>query len=105
MYVTKLRKYAYILSLLLMLPGLVSLFTQGLNLGIDFTGGSLIHVQFEKQVKMEQIRTVLGQYDIDRGAPIQQAGNNEYIIRTPILTEQQSDQLIQRFRNQLGDLD
>lgn len=105
MNVTKLRRYAYILSLLLMLPGLVSLFTQGLNLGIDFTGGSLIHVQFEKQVKMEQIRTVLDQYEIDRGVPIQQAGNNEYIIRTPILTEQQSDKLMQGFRDQLGELD
>ena len=105
MYVTKLRKYAYILSLLLMLPGLVSLFTQGLNLGVDFTGGSLIHVQFEKQVKMEQIRTVLGQYDIDKGVPIQQAGNNEYIIRTPILSEQQSNQLVQSFRDKLGDLE
>lgn len=105
MYVTKLRKYAYILSLLLMLPGLVSLFTQGLNLGIDFTGGSLIHVQFEKQVKMDQIRTVLGEYDIDKGVPIQQAGNNEYIIRTPILSEQQSNQLMQDFRNKLGDLE
>ena len=38
MYVTKIRKYTYILSLLLILPGLVSLFIQGLNLGVDFTG-------------------------------------------------------------------
>ncbi|MGI6514120.1 MAG: protein translocase subunit SecF [Syntrophomonadaceae bacterium] len=105
MYVTKLRKYAYLISLLLILPGLVSLFIQGLNLGIDFTGGSLIHVQFEKPVKMEQIRNVLGQYEIDRGVPIQQAGNNEYIIRTPILTEQQSSQLVQGFRDHLGNLD
>jgi preprotein translocase subunit SecF len=37
--------------------------------------------------------------------PIQQAGNNEYIIRTPILTEQQSSQLVQGFRDHLGNLD
>jgi len=32
------RKIWYIISLLVILPGLVSLALQGLNLGIDFTG-------------------------------------------------------------------
>ncbi|MGI6550248.1 MAG: protein translocase subunit SecF [Syntrophomonadales bacterium] len=104
MYVTKIRKYTYILSLLLILPGLVSLFVQGLNLGVDFTGGSLIHVRFENRVEMAQLRTVLGQHDIDKGVPVQSAGDNEFIIRTPILSEQQSGQLIQGFRDQVGEL-
>ncbi len=100
----KIRKYVYILSLLILLPGVVSLFYQGLNLGIDFTGGSLIHLKFEDQVKTEQIRSVLGQYDIDEGTPIQQAGNNEFIIRTAILSDQQSNQLIQGLSDELGEM-
>lgn len=105
MYVTKIRKYTYILSLLIMLPGLVSLFTQGLNLGIDFTGGSLLHVRFEKQVKMEQVRSVLDQYDIGKGLPVQQAGNNEYIIRTHVLSEEEGDKLVQGFSDNLGQME
>jgi preprotein translocase subunit SecF len=39
------RKIWYAISLVLIIPGLVALFTRGLRLGIDFTGGSLMEVQ------------------------------------------------------------
>ncbi len=102
MYVTKIRKYVYILSLLIILPGIVSLFYQGLNLGIDFTGGSLLHIKFEKNVALEQVRTILDDCDVGKGLPVQQAGNNEFIIRTHVLSQQESDKLMQGFRDQLG---
>ena len=40
---------ALIFSTLLVLGSLVSLFTKGLNLGLDFTGGTVIEVQFQQQ--------------------------------------------------------
>jgi preprotein translocase subunit SecF len=39
------RKIWYAISLLIIVPGLISLFTNGLRLGIDFKGGSLLEVQ------------------------------------------------------------
>ena len=44
------RKIWYIFSLLLIIPGLISIFVQGFNLGIDFTGGTIVELQFAKPV-------------------------------------------------------
>ena len=55
----KARKYAYIFSGTLILIGLVSLFTKGLNFGVDFTGGRTYVVRFDKNVNTEAIRKSL----------------------------------------------
>ena len=54
-----LRKPAMTLSAVLMLISLFSLFTLKLNLGIDFTGGSLIEVGYQQAVELQPIRNVL----------------------------------------------
>ena len=50
MNLIKLRKYWYILSLLVIVPGLISLGIRHMNFGIDFTGGSLLQIQFSQPV-------------------------------------------------------
>jgi len=40
--------FAIVFSGIMMLVSLISLFTQWLNLGVDFTGGTLIEVSYEK---------------------------------------------------------
>ncbi len=63
------RKYAYIFSGTLILIGLVSLFTRGLNFGVDFTGGRTYVVRFDQNVKTEPIRKDLTKL-FDNQAPI-----------------------------------
>ena len=53
------RKKAYILSGLLITISLVSLFTRGLNFGVDFTGGRTYVIRFDKDVNTEAIRKAL----------------------------------------------
>ncbi len=55
----KLRYYAYVISLVLLLLSLIALFYRGLNLGLDFTGGSVLEVRFEKPVKVGEVRRIL----------------------------------------------
>jgi preprotein translocase subunit SecF len=55
----RLRKPAMILSGALMLLSLISLFTIKLNVGIDFTGGSIIEVGYPQAVELEPIRNAL----------------------------------------------
>jgi SecD/SecF fusion protein len=49
------RKYFYIVSGVILLAGIVSLFVRGLNPGIDFTGGRTFVVRFDKPVITEDI--------------------------------------------------
>jgi preprotein translocase subunit SecF len=54
-----LRKVAMSISLAMILVSIISLFINGLNVGIDFTGGSVIEVGYEKSVDLQPIREVL----------------------------------------------
>ena len=56
----RLRKPAIIVSVALLLISMISLFTLKLNVGIDFTGGSIIEVGYQQAVELEPIRNVLG---------------------------------------------
>ncbi len=53
------RKAAMILSLILVLGSIVSLAVRGLNFGIDFTGGTLIEVNYSGDVQLDDVRTAL----------------------------------------------
>ncbi len=55
------RKYWYIISILLLLPGVVALLLFRLNLGIDFTGGTIWELEFEESITTEQVRAVLAE--------------------------------------------
>jgi len=55
----RLRKPAMVLSGVLMLLSIFSLFTLKLNVGIDFTGGSIIEVGYQQAVELEPIRNAL----------------------------------------------
>ena len=54
-----LRKPAMLLSVVLMLASVISLVTLKLNVGIDFTGGSIIEVGYQQSVELEPIRGAL----------------------------------------------
>ncbi|RLD81913.1 MAG: protein translocase subunit SecDF, partial [Bacteroidetes bacterium] len=62
------RKKAYILSAVIIIAGVASLFTKGLNPGIDFSGGRTFIVRFDQPVSTGDIRTALT-LEFDNNAP------------------------------------
>lgn len=60
---------------------------QGLNLGIDFTGGTLMEFTFDQQVTTGQVREVLAEFDLDKKSVIQNTGENGILIRTISLNQ------------------
>jgi len=53
------RKVWYTLSAVLMVASVVSFFTRGLNLGIDFTGGVSAHASFSQAPSVDDVRSKL----------------------------------------------
>ena len=79
-----LRHYAYGLTALLLVPGLLFLLIKGLNYSIEFTGGTLLQVQSTKPVDVAELRTGLDRQGL-HGAEIQKFGaENEYVIRARV---------------------
>ena len=59
------RKRFYILSSIIIILGLGSLFTKGLNYGVDFVGGRTFVVRFDDTVNNEELRSSLGAVFVD----------------------------------------
>jgi preprotein translocase subunit SecF len=75
-------KYAIIFSTIVALISIGSIILhRGLNLGIDFAGGSIIQVKFSNNINADQIRTALKSTKLESSI-IQQFGVNEFLIRT-----------------------
>ncbi len=73
------RKIAMVLSALFLIAALVSLATRGLNVGIDFTGGTLIEVGYPETVDLEALRSVLKNAGYP-GAQLQNFGSSRDIL-------------------------
>jgi preprotein translocase subunit SecF len=77
------RLIATALSALLLLVALGSLGTQGLNLGLDFTGGSLVEVKLAEKVDPQAVRGFLVDAGFTNGT-VQTFGSDEdLLIRVP----------------------
>jgi preprotein translocase subunit SecF len=80
------RWHAIILSLVVVAAGFVVMMTRGLPLGIDFTGGTSLVVQFETNPTEEQVRNAIASVQGDK--VVQQYGDVEsrqWLIRLPMI--------------------
>lgn len=93
MHLMRHKIFFFILSGLVILPGLFFLITDGLKLGIDFTGGTRLQYQFLKPINS----SVLQQF-----GQIQSLGKNTYLIQTPPLDETQVTQLKSKIQSNVG---
>ncbi|HET8522425.1 MAG TPA: protein translocase subunit SecF [Thermomicrobiales bacterium] len=85
------RHYYYALSLTVIIPGLISLLVFGLNLGIDFTGGTLWELKFDKTVQTQELDTIMANHGY-AGAQVQLSSedginNNVALIRSKELKQ------------------
>ncbi len=73
------RRFAMAFSLVLIIISLASLFTRGLELGIDFTGGTLIEVGYQAPIELRGVRDVLGTAGFD-DAIVQHFGSSTDVL-------------------------
>ncbi len=99
------KKYwFFIISTIIIIPGLISLFLYGLNLSIEFTGGSRLTLTFEKNVTDKQIQ---GIKDIFNEKKIKVASveksQKDVFIRTRPITEKEDTFLIEDLKARVGE--
>lgn len=101
------RYWWFLLSALVLIPGLISMAVQGFNLGIDFTGGNLLDLKFAQPVTVAQIRDVLADYQLENST-IQLAltgaedKSNNVFIRSHVLSEEERRAVLKGFETKLG---
>ena len=70
---------ATILSVCIILACIFSLATRGLNWGLDFTGGTIVELNFEKPTELNDVRAALVAQKID-GAVVQYFGSTRDVL-------------------------
>jgi preprotein translocase subunit SecF len=79
------RNWYYLLSLLVLLPGVISLIIPpGLKPGIEFSSGSMFEVSFQNTVKETDLRAEMSTLGHPE-ARVQGTGQNRFLIRTSVL--------------------
>ncbi len=96
------KKYWWFaLSGIVIIVGLISLATRGLNLSIDFKGGSRLTAKFNRNTSVGEVRdTVAGAGYPD--SVVQTVGDSRYQVTLPSLTADQEDAVINALNTKIG---
>ncbi|MBP1759303.1 MAG: protein translocase subunit secF [Firmicutes bacterium] len=102
--IVKKRYWWFAISLLIIIPGIISLFLQGMNLGIDYKGGTMLDVTFNKAVTQTAISDSMKSVGLEGHV---QLSNNDTtaLIRTEALEEGKRSELLSALGSQVGEFD
>ena len=105
--IVKNYKIFFSITIIFLLIGFGSIVTRGFNLGIDFTGGSIVDLTFENPVNVAQVRDVLKEHDM--GNSIIQLENsdgkteaNSVLIRTGVVEDTDLRATMNDLQSKLG---
>ena len=102
--IVKKRYWWFALSLLVIVPGIISLFMHGLNLGIDFKGGTMIEMTFKNPVTQTAVTDTLKSVGLDGQVQLSN-GNASVLIRTDALQQDQRNKLMTALQTKVGEYD
>lgn len=106
--VIKHHRWWFAISSAFVILSLISIFMRGFNFGIDYTGGTIVEVEFAQNVEVSQVRDVLKTFDLE-SAQIQLAGESaetsgkDVIIRTRNLETTESAAVVDALTKTLGE--
>ena len=104
-------KIFFAITIIGLMIGYGSMIFRGFNLGIDFTGGSIMDLKFEKAVQVGQVREVLSKHNLG-GAIIQLESDDSsatssqgVLIRTPVIADNDRTAVMSDMEKTLGKFD
>ncbi len=102
--------FYFLISALIIIPGLVSLFLFGLRFSIDFTGGTLWEFKVnsgsnkETKANPDFIRNVITQKGVEVGS-IQISGEQTYLIRSKQISREKDEEIKRELSQELGEIE
>jgi preprotein translocase subunit SecF len=96
------RYWFYLISAIVVVPGLISLVLFGLNFSIDFTGGSILELQFEQSVVAQpaELKELFGEFGFG-DTLVQSSEGGIFLIRSKTLDPETKvaiqEQIVERF--------
>jgi len=82
-----------VISLLTFILAVVFLFTKGLHLSVEFTGGTLIETHYQQSADLEKIRGALGKAGFSDYAVQNFGSSQDVMIRLPLKSDQNTNQI------------
>jgi len=107
--IVKNAKIFFSITIIFLIIGFGSMLVRGFNLGIDFTGGTILDLKFAKAVSVAQVRDVLKEHDLANS--VIQLGTSDanttesesVLIRTGIITDDQRKDVMSDLTSKLGE--
>ena len=95
------RKFTTLLSISLLIISLSSLVYKQLNFGLDFTGGSLVELEYPQDIKVSEVRASLNKAGFE-GAQVALFGSSkDVLIKLPgAVSDSLGSEIIQTLQNE-----
>ncbi|MBI2622249.1 hypothetical protein HYW66_01275, partial [Candidatus Microgenomates bacterium] len=104
------KNWYFLISALVIVPGIIFLLTFGLHLGIDFKGGSRMEYQISNinppaggQISNEEIKTLIINQNVEVSS-VQKSGDESVIIRTRPISQEEKQKIQQALSEKLGEV-
>lgn len=88
----KYKWFFFLLSALVLVPGIVSLALFGLKPAIDFTGGSLLELKTEKELNIQEVERLISEKEFEV-LSVQTSGKNQILIRLQPIEKEQAEEI------------
>lgn len=101
------KNWYFLLSGLIIIPGILSLFVWGLRLSIDFTGGTLLELKVESEklkVEKAEVEKTVRNLNFEVGS-IQTSGENTYLLRLKPIENEQKEKIKKALGEKFGPLE
>lgn len=108
MKLMRFKKIYFAISLFFLIPGMISLFLFGLKPAIDFTGGSLLELQFLDQGENSNYSeanfkdSIASLYEAN---VVQSSGDNKMIVKGKEITNQEKDEIVSQLNQVYGQVE
>jgi preprotein translocase subunit SecF len=96
------RNIFFAISLVIIIPGILSMATKGFLLGIDFAGGTEFTITFANKPSVASVENAVAADPLTAGGTVIQTGGGGYIIRSLPLTPQQQQIVEDHLTGRLG---